>query len=62
MSVCVAFWLIRVRYAFFKRYKKEKEYLWPPFSFVQSISKNATTIEVVGDAVLNMFVFDIPVV
>ena len=44
-------------YSLFIRYKKEKEYLWPPFSFVQSLSKNATTVEVIGDAVLTMFVF-----
>jgi hypothetical protein len=43
----------------FIRYKKEKEYLWPPFSFVQSLSKNATSVEVFGDAVLNMFVFEL---
>ena len=42
----------------FIRYKKEREYLWPPFSFVQSLSKNATTVEVYGDAVLNMLVIE----
>ena len=46
-----------IAYSRFVRYKKEKEYLWPPFSFVQALSKNATTVEVIGDAVLNMLVF-----